>query len=199
LVNSYHEHSSGTGPGDLHLAAEVLAGNRQATDRLLSRLSCVVRFVYRLNQTLGLRLSPEGLEDVVQQVYAAVWQKLSDFKGTSALESWVFGFCRNCLRAEARRRRPLPLEPLDERVLEVSDQRADPLVGLHDRQQQDYLIAELGRLAGDEQQAVRLRHLEGWSFERIARHYGVAASTIKDRCYRGLSRLRTRLRRRDVV
>ena len=193
------DNSSGSGPGDLILVAEVLRGDHAAVTRFVARLSCVVRFVYRLNQALGVRLPPDELEDVVQQVYTAVWQKLKDFRGTAALDSWVFGFCRNCLRAEARRQRPTPLLSLGKSALEMPDETADPALGAGDRDGTDQLFTELGKLIDDERRAIELRHLEGWSFERIARHCGVPASTIKDRCYRGLSRPRTRLRRRDVV
>ena len=34
--------------------------------------------------------------------------------------------------------------------------------------------------------------------EQIARHLGLPASTVKDRCYRALLKMKARLRRRDV-
>ena len=94
----------GTGPRDLLLVQQALRGDAESVEELLARLSCTVRFVYRLNRTTGYFMTTEALEDVVQQVYAAFWPRLADYTGTAALESWVYGFCRNCLRAEARRR-----------------------------------------------------------------------------------------------
>ena len=76
-----------------------------AVDGLLQRLGCIPRFVFRLNRSLAIGLPVEALEDVVQQVYAAVWPRLRDFHGRNPLETWVFGFCRNCLRSAARRGR----------------------------------------------------------------------------------------------
>ena len=198
-MNSFAHNSSGSGPGDLILVASALAGDRSAMDRVLMRMACVVRFTYRLNQRLGLGLPPEELEDVVQQVYAAVWQKLPDYRGTSALESWVFGFCRNCLRAAARRSRPGPRVAFDPDTMDVPVATDDPSADVGDREGRDRLRAELQRLLPDERQVVELRHLEGQSFEQIARHIGVPPSTVKDRCYRGLIKLKNRLRRHDVV
>jgi RNA polymerase sigma factor (sigma-70 family) len=57
---------------------------------------------------------------------------------------------------------------------------------------------ELQRLDPHEQEVVRLRHLEGHSFEQIARQQGLPPSTVKDRCYRALVKLKGRLKRRDV-
>jgi RNA polymerase sigma-70 factor (ECF subfamily) len=189
----------GTGPADLMLVRRALAGERPAIEELLVRLSCVVRFTLRLNRGLGYGLPTEVLEDVVQQVYVAVWPRLERFVGTASLESWVFGFCRNCLRAEARRRagRLRLLKPLTDEEAEPLEQ-CDPGRGFWDRERADGLRSELERLSADERVVVELRHLEDWSFERIAQHLDLPASTVKDRCYRALSKMKERMRRRDV-
>ena len=57
---------------------------------------------------------------------------------------------------------------------------------------------ELARLRPVERRVVELRHFEGLSFEDIARELDLPASTVKDRCYRALIKMKARLRRRDV-
>ncbi len=189
----------GTGPRDLLLVQRALRGDAESVEELLARLSCTVRFVYRLNRTTGYFMTTEALEDVVQQVYAAFWPRLADYTGTAALESWVYGFCRNCLRAEARRRhsylRALPLPDLDR---QPGAAEATPDESLVRTEGEEILHEELQKLKPEESEAVRLRHLEGWSFEQIARQQGLAASTVKDRCYRALLKMKDRLERRDV-
>ena len=192
----------GTGPQDLMLVQRAVRGEAAAVDELLVRLSCVVRFVYRLNKTLGFGLLVESLEDVVQQVYMAVWPRLAEFQGSSALESWVYGFCRNCLRAELRRKR------MQGRVCSVADEELDrahsapslpaPTDALVQGEGIEHLHAELAKLKVEEREVVVLRHLEGWSFETIARRQGISASTVKDRCYRALMKMKGRLKSRDV-
>src|SRR5690606_38138213 len=75
-----------TGPHDLVLVQQALRGDVASADALLQRLSCIVRFVYRLTRLLGCGLPADALEDVVQQVYAAVWPRLPDFAGSAAIE-----------------------------------------------------------------------------------------------------------------
>lgn len=190
------------------LVRRALGGNSEAIESLLLRLSCVVRFTFRLNRQLGYRLPAESLEDVVQQVYLAVWPRLQDFTGAASLESWTFGFCRNCLRAEARRRahrlRVLPPGGVEGDAVEA-DVRDDvassgrrPDAECERLERADVLRAELESLDPDERVVVERRHLDDWSFERIAAHLGVPASTVKDRCYRALTKMKGRLRRRDV-
>jgi RNA polymerase sigma-70 factor (ECF subfamily) len=189
----------GTGPRDLLLIQTALQGDAGAVEQLLTRLSCTVRFVYRLNRALGYGMTTEALEDVVQQVYTAIWPRLVDYTGTAALESWVYGFCRNCLRAESRRRhqfpRPIPLSDL-EREPPGGESRPDE--SLLRTEGLELLHEELLNLNPAERDAVCLRHIEGWSFEQIAQHQGLAASTVKDRCYRAIMRMKDRLGRRDV-
>ncbi len=179
------------------LVQRALRGEPGAVEGLLQRLSCVLRFVFRLNRTLGYRLPTDALEDVVQQVYLAVWPRLRDFAGSAALESWVFGFCRNCLRAEMRRRRSAGRAAAiaDELEQWVEDDAPRPGAAIETAEGLDALRDELDQLTPDERQAVELRHLEGMSFEDIARLVRVPASTIKERCYRAMMRMKGRLRR----
>ena len=190
-----------TGPEDLILVRAALRGEAVAVDGVLARLSCIPRFVYRLNRSLGYGLDTDHLQDVVQQVYMAVWPRLTGYAGSAALESWVFGFCRNCLRAEARQRargQRIVTMVFDELDSSQSAVDAAPADALSHVERVDATLDELERLKPVEREVVRLRHLEGWSFEQIARQQGLPPSTVKDRCYRALMKLKGRLRRRDV-
>lgn len=189
----------GTGPTDRILVQNALRGDRAAVDAVVERMGCVIRFVWRLNRKLGYGLPAESLEDVTQQVYLSAWPRLSNFAGTSALESWLFGFCRNCLRAELRRRGGRATTSLSD-DFEMADpgdvaDADDPLVRAEGM---DALRSELDRLKPEERQVVELRHLQGISFEQIAQRTGQPTSTIKDRCYRALKKMEERLRRRHV-
>ena len=187
----------GTGPSDLLLVQSALRGEEQAVTEVLGRLSCVVRFVYRLNRSLGYGLPTEGLEDVVQQVYVAIWPRLRDYAGTAALETWVYGFCRNCLRSAARRR--LHRLRLVQGSGDLPDQRAelpDPEERASQAEGLDLLQQELDRLDPLDREIVALRHLHEWSFEEISRQKGLPASTVKDRCYRAMDKIRFRMTRR---
>lgn len=187
----------GTGPEDQMLIQAALRGEREAVDAVIQRLGCVVRFVFRLNKSMGYGLPTEALEDVGQQVFVALWPRLKDFAGTAALETWVYGFCRNCLRAEHRRRAVrLRVVHDDEAFQELEapaplpDERASQMESL------DLLHEELDQLDTLDREIIELRHFGDRSFEQIARHKSLPASTIKDRCYRTVDKIRGRLKRR---
>ncbi len=188
---------AGNGPEDLLLVQAALRGEQTAVDVLLARLGCIPRFVFRLDRSLGCGLAADGLEDVVQQVYTVLWQRLGEFHGQNALETWVFVFCRNCLRSAARRalrQKGVPLSP--ELLSSMPARGASPSRGLERDETLALLADELDELPDAEREVVEARHLHGQSFEQQARTTGVAVSTIKDRCYRAMQRLQARVGRR---
>ncbi len=187
----------GTGPQDLLLVQRSLRGERAPIDEVMQRLGCVVRFVYRLNRTMGYQMPTEGLEDVVQQVYLAVWPRLSDYSGTAALETWVYGFCRNCLRSEFRRRtsRLRTIQAEEDWAEQIGSAPAPEDYALRS-ESLDLLQEELSQLKEFDREIVELRHLHDWSFEQIARQKNLPPSTVKDRCYRSIDKIRVRMKRR---
>jgi len=188
---------AGNGPADLLLVQAALRGESQSVDALLVRLGCIPRFVFRLNRTTGSALPAEALEDVVQQVYAALWSRLAEFHGRNPLETWVFGFCRNCLRSAWRRgrdqRRAASLSA--DLLATLPAQAENPHYRLDRIEALGALRDELDELPAEEREVVEARHLDGSSFEDLARATGVAVSTIKDRCYRAMQRLQQKLGR----
>ncbi len=187
----------GTGPKDLMLVQAALRGEEQAMGEMLGRLSCVVRFVFRLNKSLGYGLPTEGLEDVVQQVYVAILPRLRHYAGTAALETWVYGFCRNCLRSEMRRRLSRLRSIRGGELRHQQTDRPAPEDAAVQSEGLDMLQEELDRLDRLDREIVELRHLREWNFEQIAQQKGLPVSTVKDRCYRALDKIRYRMTRRN--
>jgi RNA polymerase sigma-70 factor (ECF subfamily) len=72
------------------------------------------QFVWRSLRLLGV--PPEGLEDATQDTFAVVSRQLPDFEGRSSLTTWIFAIGQRVAanHRRARRRKLLPLRPLDE-------------------------------------------------------------------------------------
>ena len=200
-AQSFTTQDGGTGPEDLLLVKRALRGETEAVDGILVRLSCIARFVYRINESLGYGLLPQHLEDVVQQVYTTVWPRLGDYEGSAALGELGLRVSVATACAPKRASGPRSVKTMT-MVFDELDQGAAeapaPEQSIVRSEGVDAVRAELERLQPVERDVVRLRHLEGWSFERIARVHGLPPSTVKDRCYRALMKLKGRLRQRDV-
>lgn len=171
---------------------QVLDKHPPAVDRLIDRLACIPRFLLALNARGGRPLDSQSVDDLAQDTALLVLNRLGSFRGDAPLESWVHSICRHHFLSELRRRqrwRPASLDSdhpvaVDEAFLE----------GLADHEHVEVALAEVGGVEAD---VIRLRDLEGRTFQEIADRSGVALSTIKTRYYRGFTRLRELVQMRE--
>ena len=93
---------------DQRLVAAIQHKDRKATAEFVSRhADAIYRYVYA-------RLVPhtDRIDDLVQEVFLAAWENLSEYRGASSLESWLVGIARHKVEDyyRARLREPEPLE-----------------------------------------------------------------------------------------
>lgn len=137
--------------------------------------------IYRLMiRMVGL----EQAEDLTQQVFLKVFQKIEQFQGNAALSTWIFRIAANeslqYLRRKSRRPEfPLNVEPLDHR----------PVVGkqLEDR---EVLAHALANLEPDLRVVFLLREVDGLSYFELAKVLDIAEGTVASRLNRARRLLR---------
>jgi RNA polymerase sigma-70 factor (ECF subfamily) len=98
---------------DQRLIAAVLGKDRKATAEFVSRYAdAVYRYVYS-------RLVPrtDQVDDVVQEVFLAAWENLTQYRGNSSLQSWLLGIARHKVADyyRAHLREPEPAQPSEEK------------------------------------------------------------------------------------
>ena len=98
---------------DQCLVAAIQRKDRKATAEFVSRhADAIYRYVYA-------RLVPrtDRIDDLVQEVFLAAWENLSEYRGTSSLESWLVGIARHKVEDfyRARLREPEPLEATEQK------------------------------------------------------------------------------------
>ncbi len=173
---------------DLALVQRALNGHSDAVRPLAQRLGCVPKLLARINARRGSPLTSHDLEDLGQDALIAIWKKLEKFSGQTTLEGWLYRFCflefMNRSRVKGRMPRPMPVE-LD--TLEGGE-------GASDWPAQEEVEEALRELGYPDEDVIRLRHFENLSFDQAAEALGIPSSTAKTRYYRGIRRLRHRLR-----
>jgi RNA polymerase sigma-70 factor (ECF subfamily) len=179
-------------PSPLHskdrvLVQRALGKEPPAVEQLIERLRCVPRMLAAKNNQLGRSLRSDELEDLAQDTLYAIWRRLPEFSGNASLETWVFRFCYlELLRTLRERERLSPaLEDLSH-FAEKDQDRLSPLLF-------EDVYRRLEQLPPDEQEIVRLKHLEDLTFEEIAAVLALSTSTAKTRYYRGILKLRRQL------
>jgi len=98
---------------DQCLVAAIQRKDRKATAEFVSRhADAIYRYVYA-------RLVPrtDRIDDLVQEVFLAAWENLSEYRGASSLESWLVGIARHKVEDyyRARLREPEPLEATEQK------------------------------------------------------------------------------------
>ena len=194
---------------DAALVAEVARGSEDALATLYDRHADLIHAsAYRIT---GDR---HTAEDVVQEVFLALWNRADHFNPTTAsLTTWLTAIARNRavdrLRAAARRPRlvtpgPLPDEPeaaaLDRMVLEQgapgtgeADPDLDPVAALDRAEARRAIGSVLAELPDEEREVILLAYRDELSQSEIAARLGWPLGTVKTRTRRALLRLREAL------
>ena len=145
-------------------------------------VSAFVQFVGRYRAPLisyvyGLTGQREDAEELAQEAFCRVWEKLPTLRQPDRLVSWLYRIAHNLAVSEGRRPRPvtLPAEPA------ADPPRDDPGAEVH---------RAVARLSDEHRAVVALRHFAGLSHDEIARALGVPAGTVRSPLSRAYDRLR---------
>ncbi len=169
---------------------ELLAGERQAFDRLVSRhADRIFNLCYRL---LGDR---DEADDCAQDVFLKVFRNFKQFRGDSKFSTWIYSIavntCRNRRKSADYRfwRRILRFgaDSAEEGGVlnpEIEDPAPSPLTLLTRREQEILLQKAMDALPQDQKTVIVLRHVEGLSYEEICQITGYNPGTLKSKLAR---------------
>lgn len=134
------------------------------------------------------RLSADGrgAEDLVQDVFLAVWRKAASYRpDRGGVPGWLFSILRNRVVDLWRRKGGWVEESgFDFRLLESQDPGDQERLGAVAVRQ------ALLRLKPEQQEALRLAYFGGLTYEETARRLGLPLGTLKSRIRSGLLTLR---------
>jgi len=158
----------------------------------------ISRYQHRLYRYL-LRLTKDSAlaDDLFQQTWLRVIEKIQRFDARRNFEAWLFSVAHNLAVDHFRRRR---LESLDEpsetgttRAERLTSSQPDVLAQLLDFERGTMLAACMERLPAIHREVLTLRFEEGMKLEEIAEVVAIPLSTVKSRLSRALEGLRARM------
>lgn len=130
-------------------------------------------------------LDPDDAKDLVQEILMQLWRSFPSFRGEAAFSTWMYQVALNTALLRRRRSRARAREEADPGALAAAAagaRWADPDVASLYR-----CIRDLPSL----ERAIVLLHLEGQSYEEIARTTGLSRGNVGVRLTRIKSRLRS--------
>ncbi len=177
-----------TKASDLELVRAAMRGGAKDQERLGHRLLILPRMLREINRRRGVPMNDQDMDDLSQEVFMIVWRKMEQFQGPGTLDPWLYRICQyhfnNYARSRARHA-GRNIRSIDSSPTAAADSTrvpADPRL--------DHLERALQALPEDAQDAIRLRHVDGISFEELADATGHKLGTVKGRYYRALHALR---------
>jgi RNA polymerase sigma-70 factor (ECF subfamily) len=166
--------------GDDAAFTELVARHKQAVFRLAVSI-------------LGAGLEAEA-EEITQEVFLRAFQRLKDFRGDSAVGSWLYRITWNLavdLKQRARYRRP----HLDVDSLSVADTSGRT----PERLERERIVMEcVDELPDLYRSVIHLHYWMGCGIEEIAAYLTAPSSTVKSYLYRARRRLEQRLAERGI-
>jgi RNA polymerase sigma-70 factor, ECF subfamily len=143
-----------------------------------------------LRYLLSFRISVPDAEEVLQEVFLALFQHLRQGKSRANLQGWVFRVAHNsALKCRLRSRRHADRLCCVPDLSELTvDPEPGPEEGLAIRQRQERLLAVVKALPEQEQCCLSLR-AEGLRYREIAEVLGISLGSVAASLQKSLSRL----------
>lgn len=152
-------------------------------------------FVWKLLQRFGVRDADR--EDVLQEVFVVVHQRLHTFDGSAEMTTWLYAVTRNVASAW-RRRAFRRREELSGELPEAGDGARSPESSLDERQRRAGLDAALDTLDLDRRAVFVMIEIDGCSYDEAAAVMGIPVGTVSSRLTAAWNDLERALKRSDA-
>ena len=186
------------------LLQESLQGQAEALNQLLDNyrpyLLCLARD--KLDHVVKQRLDAS---DIVQQTCLEVYRDIGTFQGTNEgqFKAWMTQILQhnvaNAFRAHVQTKKRTTDK---ERALQGSGHLAPEILAARQSTPSSHAVRleavgevqqQISQLPPDQSEAIRLRHLEGWTLRQLAAHFERSEVAVAGLLKRGMRNLRERL------
>lgn len=161
---------------DAELLARVVDGDHDAFNEVMRLhedrvFSVCLRIMRHREQAL----------DATQETFLTVFRKANQFKGNSALGTWIYRIAVNTCYDQLRKAKRRPSEPLPE-YYDPADEAAEDAVEAAGMRPD--IHEALQRLPQEFRAAIVLSDIEGMSLPETAEVLGIPVGTVKSRVFR---------------
>ncbi len=175
---------------DAELVKQILNGNNNAFRYLVANHQrLVLHVVGRIIQ------QPDEVEDICQEVFIKVFQKMKKFRGDSRLSTWIATIAYNTSITHLRKTMRRGEHSYDDNpglIAMEKDTEANQKIVEKD-EAKSYLMREIKALPVNYRTVLTLYHLEEFSYKEIEEITGMPEGTIKSYLSRARKLLRGKL------
>lgn len=166
------------------LIAKVLAGNSHAFAVLVNQHKNMVF-------SLALQMCKDTMlaEELAQDVFVKVYEKLGEFKGQSKLSSWIYRITINWCYTKLRTKRNYEQVSFEDNHLPADDE-LNALQQLEHHERVESIRQALNELESMDAIVLTLFHFEEQSIEEIVDVTGFSKANVKVKLHRARNKLR---------
>lgn len=181
---------------DAQLVAEFRGGSNDSFEELISRYAGKA-----FSLSLRLTKNPEDAEEVLQDVFVTVFNKISSFEGKSSFSSWLYRITVNTCFMKLRKRkqdRSTPMEDLPANWQQAhasqSNSQLETEVITMRHEIGEVLEKAIQKLPDEYRPVFVLRDVDGLTSREVGKILNLTIPAVKSRLHRSRMMLRRRLR-----
>ena len=182
---------------DLGLVEAIKKGDELAFQEIVGRYSQKV-----FNLAMRLTRNQEDAEEVLQDVFITVFNKIDSFEGKSQFSSWLYRVTANTAFMKLRRRKnkeSVSFEDVSSSVKEswvgqTPDEASVDYMSIK-HELRDLIESAVSRLPEEYRNIFVLRDIDGLSNEEVSEMVGLTVPAVKSRLHRARMLLRKKLQR----
>jgi RNA polymerase sigma-70 factor (ECF subfamily) len=184
---------------DAVLVKRFCGGSMEAFEELVERYETKV-----FNLAMRFCRNQEDAEEVIQDVFTTLYQKLKGFEGKSAFSSWLYRIVVNASFMKLRKRKQqsatVSLEDLTPLVRQQCMEKESQSILRSDsialsKELRDRLEDAIGRLPEEYRAVFILRDIDGLSNQEVGEILDLSVPAVKSRLHRSRLMLRRKLSR----
>jgi RNA polymerase sigma-70 factor (ECF subfamily) len=131
--------------------------------------------------------NPADVDDILQEVFVRIYQRLTTIRDTDRLQSWIFQIARNAIIDYYRKAARQPKFTSEDALNTLA---MDDAQEVFNQEMASCLRPLLEHLPVPYREAVQLAELEGMTQSAIAQELGISVSGMKSRVQRGRQKLK---------
>jgi len=192
LIPQEVEESSNQQENDLIKRCQ--SGDQQAMEQIVRQYQNQV-----YNIAYGMLRNSEDAQDIMQEVFLRVWDKIRQFQFKSRFSTWLYRIVKNLSINEKnrqRRRQTSPMEMDDSQawvpIDTMTPEKEALLVEKH-----ELMKVALAQLKKDYRMILVLREMETLSYEELSKVLGCSLGRVKSRLHEARMELRNILKQLD--
>lgn len=161
---------------------QLETGNSMYFEELYSRYFKKVYF-----QVKSYLKEPEASQDLTQDIFIKLFDRLGKFQGKSTFSTWIFSFGRNAILDHLRREKKWIETDLDEaRYMEAPEIADNEFLKLR----ADRLAHILDKIPSDDKAILIMMYAHGWKMDEIGEVMNISVSAVKMRLRRAKTKVK---------